>query len=66
MVVNSVLPSLLNLAQIVSILNTTVAATTTTESTLRYYLDTSKDRNSYGRRENTESVEHVIGKCLWL
>lgn len=50
------------MAQIVSILNTTVSATTTEEpTTLRYYLDTSRDKSLYGRRE---SVEQVVGEWL--
>lgn len=59
MVVNSVLPSLLNLAQIVTILNTTVASTPfETTTTVHYYLNSNRDRdvNLYGRRESSESL----------
>jgi hypothetical protein len=59
MVLNSVLPSLLNLAQIVTILNTTTSASSTFEETttpIHYYLDAAKDTGSYGRRESSDFV----------
>lgn len=67
MVLNTVLPSLLNLAQIVTILNTTIASsigpTSTTiepsSTTGRFYVGAKKEFNSYGRRE---SAQTLVGK----
>lgn len=60
MVLTSILPSLLNLAQVVTILNTTVVATPEESTTLRGYLGVIKDSNSYGRRES------IVGECFLL